>query len=206
MDNGKGIKTALKCSEVQRQAPEFEKNSAADLTETSDLFSLADVPVATPDTSSKELQPSFEETQSSRKAGRPKGAKNKSTKEWVEYFMTTVKESPLIALGRLYAQDTVQLARKLQCKREDAMKMQISAAVAVLPYVHQKQPLAIETTSEELPTINIFASPTLFQQFNNGNGQVKKQIIVDGVASTTAEEISLNNNNLALEDKREFEK
>lgn len=208
----KGIKTALKSSEVRRQAEASAKKS-------DDLFasSLVDQPslFAPADNSCKGNErdfaavPSIEETQGSgvieRKAGRPKGAKNKSTKEWVDYFLSTVKESPLIFLGRLYAQETKALARKIQCKREDALKLQISAANAVLPYVHQKQPIAIETGGDELPTIQIFASPTVYQQINNGANQVKREIIVDGIASTTAEEISLNNNDLMIEDKREFE-
>lgn len=208
----KGIKTALKSSEVRRQAETSAKKS-------DDLFasSLVDQPslFAPADNSSKgkgrELAPvpNIEETQGlgivERKAGRPKGAKNKSTKEWVEYFLNTVKESPLIFLGRLYTEETILLSKKLNCKREDALKMQIAAANAVLPYVHQKQPIAIETGGDELPTIQIFASPTVYQQINNGANQVKREIIVDGIASTTAEEISLNNNELDNTIDVEFE-
>ena len=198
----KGLVEALKSSEVRTQTASFpEKSEDFSLSDQPSLFTPAEI-------SSKEIMPAkpqapfFEETAGlglEIKAGRPKGARNKSTKEWVEYFMSTVKKSPLIALGELYAKDTKLLARELSCHRIDALKIQIAAASAVLPYVHQKQPIAIETSSEELPTINIYTSPTVYQQINNGNNQVKKEIIVDGIASTSIEEISLKNNDLTTD-------
>lgn len=208
----KGIKTALKSSEVQRQTVDFAekipaKNSVAISDHQPSLFASADV-------SSKEEAAPAESGRVSnetaglgleRKPGRPKGAKNKSTKEWIEYYLNTIKESPLIFLGRIYTEKTDLLARRLSCKREDALKMQIGAANAVLPYVHQKQPIAIETTSEELPTIQIFTSPTVYQQINNGNNQIKKEIVVDGIASTTVEEIPLKINNLDIDDNSKSE-
>lgn len=212
----KGLKTALESSEVRRQTEALPKITAK---KSDDLFAadLVDQPslFAPADNSCKgnalavNSEPNIEEVPGSglveRKPGRPKGAKNKSTKEWVDYFLSTVKESPLIFLGKLYAQETTLLAKKMNCDREDALKLQISAANAVLPYIHQKQPIAIETGGDELPTIQIFASPTVYQQINNGSNQVKKEIIVDGIASTTAEEISLKNNDLMIEAKTEFE-
>lgn len=191
----KGLNTALKCSEVQRQT------EASPISDQPSLFAPAEI-------SSKEKaeaptgDPIFNEAASlgvDKRPGRPKGAKNKSTKEWVDFFLSKVKESPLIALGRLYSENTELLARRLCCKRLDALKMQVAAANAVLPYVHQKQPIAIETSSEELPTIQIFTSPTVYQQINNGNNQVKKEIIIDGIASTTAEEIPLKINDLTID-------
>ena len=90
-------------------------------------------------------------------------------------------------------------------KREDALKMQIAAASAVLPYVHQKQPVAVQVQTEELPTINIYASQSLFNQFNNGSGKVKPEIIIDAEAETTPEEITLKNNDLMIEEQSQSE-
>jgi len=199
----KGIKTALKSSEVQRQTEDFSKKSSD--FQSSDLF---DDPTSS-DNSSKGLAFSDETSGlglQQRGVGRPKGAKNKSTKEWVEYFMATVKESPLIFLGKLMTEPTDRLARRMCADRIDALKVQVGAANALLPYVHQKQPVAVEVKSEELPTIQIFTSSTLFNQINNGNNQLKKEIIVDGIASTINEEISINNNELALLTNSQSEK
>lgn len=194
--NEKGIEKALKNSEVQAQTSEFSKteNSVAELPlfcdDASEPVSLSEAPQS----QAKE-----------RGRGRPKGSSNRSTKEWVDYFLNSVKKSPLIFLGELYAKPTDDLAREIRIKREDALKLQISAASAVLPYVHQKQPVAVQVQTEELPTIQIFASQTLYNQFNNGSGEVKKEIIVDGIKSTTPEEISLKNNDLLQIENAESE-
>lgn len=195
--NEKGIEKALKSSEVERQTAEFsKKNSAPELSLFgSEEASPSSLPAQAPLSQAEE-----------RGRGRPKGSTNKSTKEWVEFFMTRVKKSPLIFLGELYSQKTEDLARKMRAKREDALKIQISAAAAVLPYVHQKQPVAVQVQTEELPTINIYASQSLFNQFNNGSGKVKPEIIIDAEAETTPEEISLKNNNLMIEEQAESEK
>ena len=211
MIDEKGIKPALKSSEVERQASRSQKKNLADSSSSlpvqSSLFGQISGNVGTSAVISEPVA-SFSEVPglgAERKPGRPKGAKNKSTKEWVEYFLNTVKESPLMFLGRLYAQETVALARKMQCKREDALKLQVAAANACLPYVHQKQPIAIETGGDELPTIQIFASPTVYQQINNGSNQIKREIVIDGIASITPEEIPLKNNDLMIEDNTELE-
>lgn len=123
--------------------------------------------------------------------GRPKGALNKSTREWCEYFLQQ-NESPLIALGRIYSRPTDELARFLCCDRLDAFKAQIAAANAVLPYVHKKQPLEIDTNGAELPTIQIFTSPTVVNQVTNSGGQLKKEyaaIAVDEIRSAEFDEI-----------------
>ena len=193
----KGIITALNSSEVQRQTPEFlEKNSAAAVPAAPDLFARDDVPAEMPSTSSKE-EAFFDEgagLETKRSAGRPKGSKNKSTKEWVEFFLSHHK-SPLMFLGSIISEKTSDLARRTCSDRLDALKVQIAAANALLPYIHQKQPLAVEVKSEELPTINIYTSPTVYNNITHNN-QLNKQVIVDGIASTNAEELSLKNNNL----------
>lgn len=250
----KGLKNALKSSEVERQTgeiskienskrvsnfengdlfrkPEEAENLFGDRWEAQDVFreqggasdnlsgtpnEVSDTVVCTTDlTSGKgkalaaQSEPLFKEMSGlgseERGRGRPKGAKNKSTKEWVEYF-TNRFESPLVALGKLYTQDTKSLAREMCCDRLDALKIQVAAASSVLPYVHQKQPVALEIATEELPTIQIYTSPTIFNQINNGQNCLKKEIIVDGIASTTTEEIPLKINDLCIEDKTESEK
>ena len=193
----KGIITALNSSEVQRQTPEFlEKNSAAAVPAAPDLFARDDVPAEMPSTSSKG-EAFFDEgagLETKRSAGRPKGSKNKSTKEWVEFFLSHHK-SPLMFLGSIISEKTSDLARRTCSDRLDALKVQIAAANALLPYIHQKQPLTVEVKSEELPTINIYTSPTVYNNITHNN-QLNKQVIVDGIASTNAEELSLKNNNL----------
>ena len=193
----KGIKTALCSSEVRRQTPEFlEKNSAVADQQAPDLFAENNVPAEVPDTSSKReaLLEDSAGLEIKRTAGRPKGAKNKSTKEWIEYFLAHHK-SPLMFLGSIISESTEDLARRTCADRLDTLKVQVAAANALLPYIHQKQPLAVEVKSEELPTINIYTSPAVYNNITQNN-TLNKAVIVDGITSTNAESLSLKNNNL----------
>lgn len=99
------------------------------------------------------------------KPGRPAGARNKSTEEWVKYFLGRYR-SPLTALGELYSRPLGELHEQLQAMADkhktwvetkdggrweravinplDVLKMQRDAAVALLPYIHKRQPMALE--------------------------------------------------------------
>lgn len=109
-----------------------------------------------------------------RGAGRPKGAKNKRTAEWVEYLLGRYR-SPLVVLAETYSRPVVELARELNCKREDAMKMQISAATALAPFVHQKQPLMVNVDRSGVVTLVIVDGARV-----HGEGQGDETTVFDG--------------------------
>lgn len=111
------------------------------------------------------------------RAGRPKGARNRSTEEWRKFILGRYR-SPAVFLAEMYSRTPAQLAAELglfkfhegklvtapiidaegRVKRDedghelrqpvlatgDAAAMQQAAAIALLPYVHQKLPQAIE--------------------------------------------------------------
>jgi len=78
--------------------------------------------------------------------GRPAGARNRRTKEMVDWLLRQRGlRSPLEVLVELANRDTRDLARELGAESLiDVVKLRVSAAVAALPYVEQKQPVAIE--------------------------------------------------------------
>lgn len=78
-----------------------------------------------------------------RGAGRPRGALNKNTKEWRDYILSRY-QSPLVALAETYSRPVDVLMKELNCSRLDAFKLQIAAAKELAPYIHQKQPIAVE--------------------------------------------------------------
>lgn len=121
-----------------------------------------------------------------KKAGRPKGARNRSTEDWRKFFFAKVKKSPLIMLGELYCKDTAELAREMSCDRIDALKTQVAAANAVLPYVHQKQPIAIEDHSQNLPAIYINVSQA-DAKLLNAQAQSATQKMISASAISDAE-------------------
>lgn len=85
------------------------------------------------------------------KPGRPPGARNKSTEEWKHLFLTKYR-SPLFAAGELYSRPIEQLAADLGLRWEALdfdqkvrlLTFQRDTALGVLPFVHSKQPLAVQ--------------------------------------------------------------
>jgi hypothetical protein len=78
--------------------------------------------------------------------GRPPGARNKRTAEWVEFILSRYR-SPLLALAEIYSRPVDVLTQELGCTRLEAFQEQRRAAEALLPYLHQKQPLAVQVDS-----------------------------------------------------------
>ena len=74
--------------------------------------------------------------------GRPPGALNKSTSDWVDYIRARYR-SPLEMLAEVFSRPVAELADELCCKREDAFKLQVIAAKELAPYLHSKMPQAV---------------------------------------------------------------
>lgn len=101
-----------------------------------------------------------------RGVGRPKGAKNRSTKEWTEYVLGQYR-SPLIVLAETYSRSIADLAVDLgydlktitPAQRKELLQLQLQCARELAPYVHQKQPMAIEAGESGLVTLVIGGMP-----------------------------------------------
>ena len=83
--------------------------------------------------------------------GRPPGAKNKSTDEWSRYILSRYR-SPLIALAEIASATPAKLADELsrtltkdkRVSELQALEMIVKAAEKLAPYLHQKQPIALD--------------------------------------------------------------
>lgn len=95
-----------------------------------------------------------------RRGGRPAGARNRKTKEWVEYLQRRYP-SPLVALAETYSRPVAELARELGCTRLEAFDRQIEAAKHLAPYMHQKLPTAIEVGTPEGIPLWLAVSPAM---------------------------------------------
>ncbi len=84
-----------------------------------------------------------------RRAGRPPGAKNRRTGAWSEFLLKR-GSSPLMVLQDIYSLPVEELARRLNCDRIDALKLQISCAKELAPYIHQKMPVAVEVDENKV--------------------------------------------------------
>ena len=101
-------------------------------------------------------------TRSGPRGGRPSGSRNKSTEAWRNLFLSKFRH-PMMVLGELTSMTPAELAEQLQLYKfhegklvmhdgkpvlatGEAAQMQKDAAIALLPYLAQKLPMAIEIT------------------------------------------------------------
>jgi hypothetical protein len=134
-----------------------------------------------------------QEPQGSRGPGRPAGAKNKRTRHWQQWFEATGK-LPLEFLAGVYRARTADLADELSTSTEAALRIQVQAAQAVLPYVEQKLPLAIEDQGEQgNRTVIVIGQMTVEQKQQAGNelgwtlldDDKQNQGLIDGEATVS---------------------
>lgn len=102
-----------------------------------------------------------------RRPGRPAGSRNRSTEEWREHLLARYP-SPLEGCLSIATRPLIELARDLGCTRLEAAQLQAKARADALPYLHQKQPQAVEIDAgDELPTI-ILVQPGQIRRGENG--------------------------------------
>lgn len=77
-----------------------------------------------------------------RTRGRPPGARNKSTDDWVDYIRARYR-SPLEMLAETFSRHVDDLARELGISKKDAFAFQLQAAKELAPYMHSKMPQAL---------------------------------------------------------------
>lgn len=88
------------------------------------------------------------------KRGRPPGARNKRTLEMVAYLSSRYR-SPLETLAVISTMGIDELASRLRCKPVEALQEIRNAATALLPYWHQKMPLAVDVTNRRVVMLQI---------------------------------------------------
>jgi hypothetical protein len=78
--------------------------------------------------------------------GRPAGARNRRTQEWVEYLQSRYA-SPLEVLAQIATAPIAELAKALGCKPLEALQEKRQAAIALAPFLHQRQAIAVDVTN-----------------------------------------------------------
>lgn len=80
-------------------------------------------------------------------AGRPKGARNKRTVFW-QRWIDQSGQHPIEFLASVFRGRVDEVAAKHGLTRSEALNAMIRAAEAVLPYVEQKLPIAVEDVGD----------------------------------------------------------
>lgn len=98
-----------------------------------------------------ELSPPPDDGARGKGKGRPAGSRNRATEEWRNFLLSRYR-SPLVVLAEIAQAHPVALAQELSEPGEDgaqvepleALRLIVSAAGTLAPYIHQRQPLAVE--------------------------------------------------------------
>lgn len=88
------------------------------------------------------------------KPGRPPGARNKRTVKTVELLLSQHRDPRAVLLAIAEA-PVEELVATLGCKPLEALQEKRLAAIGVLPYVAQRQPLAIDVTERKIVFLSI---------------------------------------------------
>ncbi|MEE8206871.1 MAG: hypothetical protein V3T82_07970 [Nitrospinaceae bacterium] len=75
--------------------------------------------------------------------GRPPGAGNKSTMEWMKYISARYT-NPLIFLAECFNRPVKDLAKELGCTSREAFGFQMAAATKLTEYTNQKMPTTVD--------------------------------------------------------------
>jgi hypothetical protein len=105
--------------------------------------------------------------------GRPAGSRNKRTQEWTEYLLSRFR-SPLLVLAETYSRPVADLAAELGVTRAEAFALQLAAAKELAPYLHQRQPLAVNLDGKGVMALTLWATPAL-----EGAAEVGEGLVID---------------------------
>lgn len=101
--------------------------------------------------------------------GRPPGAVNRRTAEWTAYLLGRF-QSPLVAMAEAYSRPTAELARELGCTKAKAFELQMQAARDLAPYLHQRQPQAVQLDANHQVVMLTIADPGAAAGAGDGGG------------------------------------
>lgn len=92
------------------------------------------------------------------KAGRPAGARNRRSEE-IAAWITEHIGDPLVMLAQLAVLPADELAAAAGCTKAEALAEKRLAAIAVLPFLHRRQPLAIDVANHRVVHLHIGEGP-----------------------------------------------
>ena len=86
--------------------------------------------------------------------GRPPGSRNRRTVEWARYLLGQYS-SPLEVLAQIATARVDALVAQLGCSAIEALGEKRLAAIALLPFVHSRMPIAVDVTDRRVVQLTI---------------------------------------------------
>jgi hypothetical protein len=86
--------------------------------------------------------------------GRPPGSRNRRTVQWVDFLLRRYA-SPLEVLAQMATARVDDLKNQLGCNALEAFQEKRHAAIALAPFLHQRQPLALNVTERKVVYLTI---------------------------------------------------
>lgn len=114
--------------------------------------------------------------------GRPPGAGNRATREWVRHLIEK-HGSPLERLLEIAAMDPETLREQLRCDRLEVFDRQMTALKEALPYLHQRLPQAIQIEGAPLMAVQIAVSGAIAARIGAAVESQANQQLVEGQSS-----------------------
>jgi|SRR6185312_17440671 len=91
--------------------------------------------------------------------GRPVGARNKRSEQVARFIVEEIGD-PLLVLAQLAVMPAEELAVAANCTTMEALVEKRLAAIAILPFVHRRQPLAVDLTNHSVVHLSIHTGDT----------------------------------------------
>jgi hypothetical protein len=137
-------------------------------------------------------------TPPSRRRGRPPGAKSKRSLDLAKYvearfagmtpgqqlaelaMVTRAEISRAGGLQDAMAAKAVELSRALSCDPKEAMAIVVKALTELMPYVHQKRPIAVDAKVQQLPTMFVVSEGDMAPSLAGAPHDDQAADIIDG--------------------------
>lgn len=126
-----------------------------------------------------------------KRAGRPKGAKNRKTEQVQAYYHARGYTDPLLILAEIANADPLALAQVIGGKepRKAAFDAIRGAASELMPYFHGKMPVKVEVEGGQLPVLVIAAGTN---QLDQARELAEKRALSIGAPVVEAEPSEIN--------------
>lgn len=111
--------------------------------------------------------------------GRPAGAGNRATREWVRLLIEK-HGSPLERLLEIAGKDLDALREELRCDRLEAFDRQMTCLKEALPYLHQRLPQSIQVDGAPLMAVSIAVSAGVAARIGTVTESQQDQRVIEG--------------------------